>query len=76
VTVTGFIYILLDPKYAQGIWHDLLGMLMLPLAFGFYGALAWFMANLFVEDRGDGEGDIIYRRGAVKPEEKEVEVSL
>ena len=39
VTVTGFIYILCDPRYAQGVWHDLLGMLMLPLAFGLYGCL-------------------------------------
>ena len=50
VTVTGFIYILGDPRYAQGIYHDMLGMLMLPLAFGLYGVLAWFMANLFIEE--------------------------
>ena len=49
-TVTGFIYILWDPKYATGIYHDLLGMLMLPLAFITYGAIAWFMSNLFVEE--------------------------
>lgn len=63
VTVTGFIYILLDPKYAQGGYHDLLGILMLPLAFGMYGGLAWFMSNLFIEE-GTGEEEIIYRRGA------------
>jgi exosortase len=51
VTVTGFIYILIHPMYAQGIYHDILGMFMLPLAFGLYGALAWFMSNLFVEER-------------------------
>lgn len=50
VTVTGFIYILIAPKYAQGIYHDVLGMLMLPLAFGLYGLLAWFMSSLFVEE--------------------------
>jgi len=50
VTVTGFIHVLGDPKYAQGIYHDMLGILMLPLAFGLYGALAWFMSNLFVEE--------------------------
>ncbi len=50
VTVTGFIYVLGDPKYAQGIYHDMLGMGMLPLAFGLYGALAWFMSNLFVDE--------------------------
>ena len=37
VTITGFIYVLISPKYAQGIYHDMLGMAMLPLAFGLYG---------------------------------------
>ena len=50
VTVTGFIYILIGPKYAQGIYHDILGMTMLPLAFGIYGAIAWFMSSLFVDE--------------------------
>lgn len=61
VTITGFIYILWDPRYAQGGYHDMLGLAMLPLAFIFYGILAWFMANLFVEDRGI-EKDIIVRK--------------
>ncbi len=62
VTITGFIYVLGNPKYAQGIYHDMLGMLMLPLAFFLYGGLAWLMGNLFVEeDEGDNE-DIIVRR--------------
>ncbi|MBM4103279.1 MAG: exosortase/archaeosortase family protein [Planctomycetes bacterium] len=50
VTVTGLIYVLWDPRYAQGIYHDLLGLLMLPLAFGLYGFLAWLMGNLYVEE--------------------------
>lgn len=49
VTVTGFIHVLWDPRYAQGIWHDMLGLGMLPLAFGTYALLAWFMANLVEE---------------------------
>jgi exosortase len=61
VTVTGFIYILWDPGYAQGIYHDMLGMAMLPLAFGFYGFLAWFMSNLF-EAEGALKQDVIVRR--------------
>ena len=61
VTITGFIYVLGDPKYAQGLYHDLLGMLMLPLAFGLYGALAWFMSNLFV-DEVQMEKNVIMRR--------------
>ena len=62
VAVTGFIYILWDPRYAQGIYHDMLGMAMLPLAFGFYGSLAWFMSNLFAEERTTTEDVIVRRR--------------
>jgi len=62
VTVTGFIYILWDPKYATGIYHDLLGMLMLPLAFGLYGGLAWFMSNLLVDAKDQVQEDIIVRK--------------
>lgn len=62
VTITGFIYILGDPQYAQGIYHDLLGMLMLPLAFFLYGGLAWLMNNLFVEEETATEPNIIQRK--------------
>jgi exosortase len=62
VTATGFIYVLADPRYTQGIYHDALGLAMLPLAFGLYGALAWFMASLFVEDKSGGNGVIVRRR--------------
>ena len=62
VTATGFIYILIHPKYAQGLYHDLLGMAMLPLAFGLYGFLAWFMSNLFVEESRAVTEDIVARR--------------
>ena len=63
VTVTGFIHTFWDPKYAQGIWHDMLGMAMLPLAFGVYGLLAWLMANLFEEEHESVVERIIIRRG-------------
>ena len=62
VTITGFIYILWDSKYAQGIYHDMLGMAMLPLAFALYGLLAWFMANLFTEEKTKSDDDVIIRR--------------
>ena len=62
VTVTALIYILWDPQYAQGVYHDLLGMLMLPLAFGFYGGLAWLMSNLMVEETEKAEEIIVVRR--------------
>jgi exosortase len=62
VTVTGFIYVLIHPKYAQGIYHDMLGLAMLPLAFGLYGFLAWFMSNLFVDESGAVKEDVIIRK--------------
>lgn len=70
VTITGFIYILGDPKYAQGIYHDMLGMLMLPLAFVLYGGLAWLMSNLFVEEEAEQkQEDVIVRRRSTQPQE-------
>ncbi len=62
VTITGFIYVLIDPKYTQGIYHDMLGMAMLPLAFSLYGFLAWFMSSLFYDDSKDVREDIIIRK--------------
>jgi len=62
VTVTGFIYIFIHPRYAQGLYHDMLGMAMLPLAFGLYGLLAWFMSILFIEEGKAVTADIVVRR--------------
>jgi exosortase len=62
VTVTGFIHIFVHPKYAQGIYHDILGLAMLPLAFGLYGFLVWFMSSLFIEEAEAGGGDIVFRK--------------
>ncbi len=62
VTITGFICVLGDPQYAQGIYHDLLGIAMLPLAFGLYGGIAWFMSNLFVESDEVKTSDVVVRR--------------
>ncbi len=65
VTVTGFIYVLAEPKYTQGIYHDTLGLAMLPLAFAFYGLLATFMSRLFVdEEEGPRDDNVIVRRRA------------
>jgi exosortase len=62
VTVTGLIYVMGDPEYAQGFYHDMLGLAMLPLAFGLYGLLAWFMSSLFVEEEAPSEEDVIVRK--------------
>ena len=62
VTITGFIYIMGNPKYAQGIYHDMLGVVMLFLAFGIYGLLAWLMSNIYVEDSAEPTEDVIVRK--------------
>ena len=62
VTVTGFIYVLVHPKYAQGIYHDMLGIAMLPLAFGLYGALAWFISSLFIDESDMVTEEIVVRK--------------
>jgi exosortase len=61
VTVTGFIYVFGDPRYTQGIYHDALGLAMLPLAFGIYGFLAWFMSSLFIDEDEIATQDIVVR---------------
>ena len=65
VTISGFIYVLISPKYAQGIYHDMLGLLMLPLAFGIYGFIAWFMSSLFITETELATKNIIVRRDRV-----------
>ena len=62
VTVTGFIYVFIHPKYIQGVYHDILGLGMLPLAFGLYGFLAWFISSLFIEEGQEITEKIIFRR--------------
>lgn len=67
VTITGFIYVIVHPRYAQGVYHDMLGMAMLPLAFGLYGLLALFMSSLFVEESSLGAPaeDVVVRKRKV-----------
>jgi exosortase len=62
VTVTGFIFVLIHPRYTQGIYHDALGLAMLPLAFASYWFLAWFMSSLFVEETQLVTEDIVVRK--------------
>lgn len=62
VSITGFIYVLWDPRYSQGIYHDLLGIAMLPLAFVLFYFLGWFMSNLFVDESQVVKEDVVYRR--------------
>jgi exosortase len=62
VTVTGFIYVLIHPRYTQGIYHDGLGIAMLPLAFALYSFLGWFMSSLFIEESEAVAEDVVVRK--------------
>ncbi len=63
VLLTGLIYIFIGPQWAQGTMHALLGMVMLLVAFGLYGGIAWVMNNLFVEEDEKDEVLVIKKSG-------------
>ena len=50
VLITGLIHIYIGAEYATGTLHTVLGMVMLVVAFGLYGALAGIMNKLYIED--------------------------
>ncbi len=61
VAATGYIYVLIHPRYTQGVYHDMLGIAMLPLAFGLYGSIAWFMSSLFIDESDTATENIVIR---------------
>lgn len=68
VSITAIIHIFIGSQYATGIYHDTLGLLMLPLAFVLYWSLDWFMEQLFIDDKEKvaavKERKVIKRKGA------------
>jgi exosortase len=57
VTTTCVLHIFVDPKYAGGTYHTLLGLVTLLLAFGIFSGLGWLLSNLFVEDDSPDPAD-------------------
>lgn len=49
VTTTGFMVVFGREDLARGVWHTMLGLAMLFIAFGLYGALSYILNNLMVE---------------------------
>jgi exosortase len=49
VTTTCVLHIFVDPKYATGTYHTVLGLATLLIAFGIFSGLGWLLSNLFVE---------------------------
>jgi len=66
VTVTACIHIFIGSQYATGIYHDTLGLLMLPLAFGLYWGLSWFMEQLFVTEGEEQKAAEVKERKVVR----------
>ena len=55
VTITTLLHVFVDPKYAGGTYHTILGLITLMIAFGIFTGLGWVLNNLFVEEPGDEE---------------------
>jgi len=55
VLLTGLVHLYIGSEYAQGTLHTLMGMLMLLVAFGFYGGIAWILNNLYVDEHQEEE---------------------
>ncbi|MGE3181435.1 MAG: exosortase/archaeosortase family protein [Phycisphaerae bacterium] len=53
VLTTCLLHIFVDPKYAEGTYHTMLGLAVLLLAFGIFSALGWLLNNLFVDAESD-----------------------
>lgn len=50
VTVTCVLHIFVDPKYATGTYHTVLGLVMLLIAFAAFSGLGWLLNNLMIEE--------------------------
>lgn len=50
VTTTGCLYIFDLRSWASGTPHELLGLAMLPIAFGLFALLGYVLKNLFIEE--------------------------
>jgi len=50
VTITSVLHIFVDPKFATGTYHTVLGLVILLVAFGVFSALGWLLNNLFVPE--------------------------
>jgi len=59
VTTTGFFVVFGQEHLARGMWHTLLGLAMLLIAFSLYGGLSYVLNHLFVEGEADPSDDLV-----------------
>jgi exosortase len=50
VTITCWLHVFVDPKYASGQYHMMLGLVIILMAFGIFSGLGWVLNHLFVEE--------------------------
>jgi exosortase len=50
VTVTCWLHVFVDPKYATGQYHMMLGLAVIALAFGIFSGLGWVLSRLVTEE--------------------------
>ncbi len=55
VLITCWLHIFVDERYATGMYHTMLGLVMLGLAFGLFSLLSWALTQLVVEEEDDSE---------------------
>lgn len=53
VTVTSYLYIFVDAKYASGTYHTMLGLLVILLAFSIFSGVGWLLSRLVVDADDD-----------------------
>lgn len=59
VTTTGFFVVFGREDLARGMWHTLLGLGMLAIAFGLYGAISYVLNHLVVESDVDERKELV-----------------
>jgi len=67
VLLTGLVHLYIGPQYAQGTLHTIMGMVMLLVAFGLYGGIAWILNNLYEEEE---EEEVLVVSRFTEPEGK------
>lgn len=50
VTITCWLHACVDPKYATGQYHMMLGLVVIMFAFGIFSGLGWVLSHLVVEE--------------------------
>ena len=50
VTVTCWLHVFVDPKYASGQYHMMLGLAVILLAFGIFSGIGWVLNRLVMEE--------------------------